>query len=88
MSLENLYIYIMETIIIQPKNKKELAFVSEFLERTKIKATGKKSGKKTASGGRIKEEILDSIERGYKQAQLHAAGKIKLKTAKELLDEL
>lgn len=78
----------METIIIQPKNKKELAFVSEFLERTKIKATGKKSGKKTASGGRIKEEILDSIERGYKQAQLHAAGKIKLKTAKELLDEL
>lgn len=78
----------METIIIQPKNKKELAFVSEFLERTKIKATVKKSGKKTASGGRIKEEILVSIERGYKQAQLHAAGKIKLKTAKELLDEL
>ena len=78
----------METIIIQPKNKKELAFVSEFLERTKIKATVKKSGKKAASGGRIKEEILDSIERGYKQAQLHAAGKIKLKTAKELLDEL
>ena len=78
----------METIIIQPKNKKELAFVSEFLQRTKIKATVKKNEKKSSAGERTKEEILDGIERGYKQAQLHAAGKIKLKTAKELLDEL
>ena len=78
----------METIIIQPKNKKELAVVSEFLERTKIKATVRKSRRKTVAGEKTKEEILDSIERGYKQAQLHAAGKIKLKTAKELLDEL
>jgi hypothetical protein len=78
----------METIIIQPKNKKELAFVSEFLERTKIKATVKKRKNKTVAAGKTKEEILDGIERGYKQAQLHAAGKLKLKTAKELLDEL
>ncbi len=74
----------METIIIQPKNKKELAFVSEFLDRTKIKAIIKK--KKVA--GRTKEEILDSIERGYKEAQLHAAGKLKLNSLKEFLDEL
>ena len=78
----------METIIIQPKNKKELAFVSEFLQRTKIKATVKKNGKKSSAGERTKEEILDGIERGYKQAQLHAAGKIKLQTLKEFLDEL
>jgi hypothetical protein len=77
----------METIIIQPKNKKEFAFVSEFLERTKIKATIKKT-KQTTSSPKTKGEILDSIERGYKEAQLHAAGKIKLKTAKELLNEL
>jgi hypothetical protein len=77
----------METIIIQPKNKKELAFVSEFLQRTKIKATVKKN-KPVNNSSKTKEEILDSIERGYKEAQLHAAGKIKLKTAKELLDEL
>ncbi len=77
----------METIIIQPKNKKEFAFVSEFLDRTKIKATIKKK-KAAASAGRTKEEILDSIERGYQDAQLHAAGKLKLKTAKELFDEL
>ena len=77
----------METIIIQPKNKKELAFINEFLQRTKIKATVKK--KKSASDSpKTKEEILDSIERGYKEAQLHAAGKIKLKTAQQLFDEL
>ena len=78
----------METIIIQPKNKKELAFVSEFLERTKIKATVKKIRKRPVTAEKTKAEILNSIERGYKQAQLHAAGKLKLKTAKELLDEL
>ena len=34
------------------------------------------------------EEILDAIERGYRQAQLHVEGKIKLKSARELLNEL
>lgn len=77
----------METIIIQPKNKKELAFVSEFLERTNIKATIKKGRSKTPVQ-KTKREILDSIERGYKEAQLHAEGKLKLKTLKEFLDEL
>lgn len=78
----------METIIIEPKDKKELAFVSEFLERTKIKATIKSKKKVSGDDQRTKKEILDSIERGYKEAQLHAAGKLKLKTAKELFDEL
>ena len=77
----------METIIIQPKNKKELAFINEFLQRTKIKGTVKKK-KPESSSSKTKEEILDSIERGYKEAQLHAAGKIKLNTLKEFLDEL
>ena len=77
----------METIIIQTKNEKEFAFVSEFLERTKIKATVKKD-KAIKPGEKSKEAILDSIEKGYREAQLHAAGKIKLKTLKEFLDEL
>jgi hypothetical protein len=78
----------METIIIQPKNKKELAFVSEFLERTNIKGTVKRVRKKNTVSQKSIKEILDSIEKGYREAQLHAAGKIKMKTAKELLDEL
>lgn len=35
-----------------------------------------------------KEEFLDSLERSFRQAELHAQGKIKLKTARELFDEL
>jgi len=77
----------MGTIIIQTKNEKEFAFVSEFLERTKIKATVKKD-KAIKPGEKSKAAILDSIEKGYREAQLHAAGKIKLNTLKEFLDEL
>ena len=35
-----------------------------------------------------KEEFLDSLERSLLQAELHSQGKIKLKTARELFDEL
>ena len=35
-----------------------------------------------------KQEILDSIRDGLKQVKLHQQGKIKLKSAKQLLDEL
>ena len=77
----------METIILEPKNKKELAVVNEFVERTKIKARVKKK-KAVISTDKTNKEILDSIERGYREAQLHNKGKIKLNTLKEFLDEL
>lgn len=35
-----------------------------------------------------KEEFLDSLERSFHQAELHAQGKIKLSTLKDFLDEL
>ena len=35
-----------------------------------------------------KQEILKSIKDGIEQAKLHQQGKIKLKTAQQLLDEL
>ncbi|WP_173380610.1 hypothetical protein [Leptospira mayottensis] len=35
-----------------------------------------------------KKEILASIKQGMKEVELHKQGKIKLKSAKELLDEL
>jgi len=35
-----------------------------------------------------KDEILKSIAEGIQQAKLHQQGKIKLKTAQQLLDEL
>jgi cystathionine beta-lyase family protein involved in aluminum resistance len=33
------------------------------------------------------EEVLDSIERGYRQAQLHAEGKIELSSLDEFLND-
>ncbi len=35
-----------------------------------------------------KEDILNSIKEGLEQVKLHQQGKIKLKTAQQLLDEL
>jgi len=35
-----------------------------------------------------KKEILESIESGLKQVQLHKEGKIKLQSARDFLDEL
>ncbi|EMJ52943.1 hypothetical protein LEP1GSC083_2909 [Leptospira interrogans serovar Pyrogenes str. L0374] len=35
-----------------------------------------------------KKEILDGIKQGLKEVELHRQGKLKLKSAKELLDEL
>jgi hypothetical protein len=35
-----------------------------------------------------KEELLDNLERSFRQAELHSQGKIQLSTLKEFLDEL
>ena len=35
-----------------------------------------------------KQEILDSIKQGMKEAQLHQQGKIKLQSARDFLNEL
>jgi hypothetical protein len=35
-----------------------------------------------------KQQVLDSIKEGISQAKLHQKGKVKLQTAKQLLDEL
>jgi len=35
-----------------------------------------------------KEEVLENIKEGMQQVKRHSQGKIKLKTAKQLLDEL
>lgn len=38
--------------------------------------------------GNTKEEILEGIKEGLEQVKLYKQGKIKLKSAKDLLDEL
>ena len=70
----------METIIIEPKSTEEYKAVLDALRKLKVKPKIYKQPSK--------EEILKSIEKGYKEAIAHSKGKIKLREAKDLLNEL
>lgn len=70
----------METIIIRPRTATESKAVIDFLKKTKIKAEVYKATSK--------KKILDNIEQGAKEIQLFLKGKLKLKEAKNLFDEL
>ncbi len=74
----------MQQIILQPQTPDELRLVKQFAKVMKIKtATVKETPK-----ARRKREILDGIERGLAEVKLHQEGKITLKTARQVLDEL
>lgn len=70
----------METIVIKPRSAEKTKMVLDFLKKARIKAEIYKEP--------TKKEILDGIEAGAKEAQQYLAGKVKLKDAKQLLDEL
>ena len=70
----------MQTIIIKPRRQSETKVVLDFLKKSKIKATLYKEPSK--------RDILKNIEKGAKEVQLHLKGKLKLKEAKQLLNEL
>ena len=70
----------METIIVKPKTIRESKAVLDFLRKTKIKAEVYKESSK--------KEILDSIERGAKEASEFLKGKRKLRDIQDLLNEL
>jgi len=70
----------METIIVKSKDRKKTKAVLDFLKKNRMKAeVYPEPGK---------EEILKNIEKGMQEVQLHLKGKIKLKEAKHLLDEI
>jgi hypothetical protein len=70
----------METIIVKPKNEFESKAVLDFLKKTRIKAEIYKEPSR--------KEILNSIEQGAREVQLYLNGKVKLKEAKHLLEEI
>lgn len=70
----------METIIVKSKDSKKTKAVLDFLKKNRMKAeVYPEPGK---------EEILKNIEKGMREVQLHLKGKIKLKEAKHLLNEI
>ncbi|GAA4747918.1 hypothetical protein [Flavisolibacter ginsenosidimutans] len=70
----------MDTIIVKPKNAEQAREVLQVLKQMKVKIE--------IYPDRTKDEILDSIQRGAKQAADFIKGKIQLRDAQEVLDEL
>ncbi len=70
----------METIIAEPRSKSESKTILDFLKKINVKASVYKEPSK--------KEILKSIEQGAKETSLYINGKIHLKEAKKLLNEL
>lgn len=76
----------METVTIKPRNKKELELVTAYLKRYKIPMTI--AVKKAAAKKKAKEKFLNSLEGRLNEVKLHMEGKMKLKDASDLLNEL
>ena len=76
----------METITIKPRNKKEFELVSTLMQRMNIPVAMHE--KKIPAKKKAKEEFLNSLESRLNEVKLHMEGKIKLKNARDLLNEL
>ena len=70
-------------ILLEVKDKRAKPVINMLKELKYVKTTLVKDGKKSK-----KQEILDGLKEAVEEVKLHRQGKIKLKTAKELLDEL
>ena len=77
----------MQNIVVHPRNQEEFQLVTQLMKRMKIKADVIEEPQKTPKASR-KQEILDSIERGAREVSAALRGEIKLKSAREVLDEL
>lgn len=74
----------MQQIIVRPRNQEELQLVTQLMKRMRIKADVEEEMPKA----KRKREILESIERSANEVNAALRGEIKLKSARELLDEL
>jgi hypothetical protein len=73
----------METIVVKPRNKDEFELVSKLLKKMKIRTSVSKQQEK-----KTKTRFLNSLPKRLNEVKLHEEGKLKLKDAKDLLNEL
>ena len=66
--------------MIKSKDSKKTKALLDYLKKNRMKAE--------VYPEPDKEQILKNIEKGMKEVQQHLQGKIKLKDARKLLDEL
>jgi|GEM_PF-2616243 len=74
----------MQQIILQPQTPDELRLVKQFAKVMKIKTVAIKE----TPAEKRKREFLEGLDRSAQAVQAHLRGEIKLKSARELLDEL
>lgn len=74
----------MEIVVKVPDNKVE--FFMELVQNLKFKAEPKTQAKRQLTPEQ--QEWVDDLKESLKQVELHQQGKIKLKSARELLDEI
>lgn len=73
----------MSHLILNIKDQSKLSFLMEILKRMEFVEVVQ-SEKYTAK----EKKILADLDKAVEQVKLHKAGKIKLKTIQQLLDEL
>jgi hypothetical protein len=73
----------MEHLSLSIKNKKKLPFLKELLKHMEFVEVVEPQ-KYTAK----EKKILSDLEEGVRQVTMHKAGKVKLKTIQQVLDEL
>jgi hypothetical protein len=78
----------METIIVKPKDAAQAQEVPEALRKMNVEVKLRAGFVESIFDEPSDEEILASIERGMQEVEDYKAGKIQLKDAKSLLDEL
>ena len=78
----------METLVVKPRNKEELAFVADLMKRMNIRTSVQKKELSANAKKKAKEDFLNSLPNRLNQVQLHMEGKIKLKDARDLINEL
>ena len=70
----------MNSIIASPKTEAETKAVLDFLNSMNIDVEVYEKPSK--------EDVLKSLEQGFKELKMHKEGKLKLQNFSELLDEL
>lgn len=78
----------METLVVKPRNKEELAFVSDLMKRMNIRTSIQKKEATVNAKKKAKEDFLNSLPDRLNQVKLHMEGKLKLKSWDELYNEL
>ena len=74
----------MQQIILQPQTPDEVRLIKQFAKVMKIKAVAVKE----TPVQKKEREFLEGIDRAAEQVKAHLRGEIKLKSARQLLDEL